>query len=413
MNVLSRTLAPLVLLVACFGLSSCYTQLGAAETNRSDRYRVPAATAASTAQPATEAPAVTGQTAHVGVDYTLEEPVYDGEAAYQDALADGVYRSEYEDDVQVTRYHYDESYYDSYDYYGSDYGGYVPYYDAYAPYYYPHRWQWYYLYSPYYPAPRWAYGFDPFFDLHYRHGWGWSFGITFGSPYYYRPYYSPFYHDPFYSPYYYGYGPSYASYNHGYYHGYYDGYYAGGGYYGSGHYGGGIRNNGPRGSIRSALGGERTRRRALMAYADDRTDRVLLDSPLGIRSVTALANDTRQHVLAQSESVRAPVRAEPSTRTRDRVTDLPVRAEPSVRTDTPVRDLPTRAGEATTRTPETRVPSTRAPETRTPSTRAPETRAPQTRTPRAEEAPERRLGRPSRWSAPASPPNAAKATPTP
>lgn len=370
MNALSRTFSLAALLVAAFGLSSCYTQLGATEPARSDRYR--------TAAPAAEAT----PTAPVGLRYETDEPVYE-EEYYEEGT--------YGDDVQVTRYRYDDDVYDRRDYYGGSYGGYYsydPYYD-YAPYYYSSRWRWHHLYSPYYPAPAWAYAYDPFFDLRWRRGWGWSVSISFGSPYYHRPYYSPYYYDPFFSPYYYGYSPHYAGYARGYHRGYYDGYYYGGGRsYAGGSYGT-IRGRSPRGSIRSALDAGGTRRRALMAYADSRNDGgALLDSPLGVRSVRALANDSRQHVLAGNESVRSALRTGATART-GRVTDRAAPA-PSGRLATP------RATTDDDRAPAVRMPSARstgqaAPAlTREPADRSATTRQPATR-------PERRLGRPSRW----------------
>src|SRR5690606_38269446 len=194
MTALSRMFTLAAVLAASLALSSCYTQLGSAESVRSDHARTSAR--AASAQAGAEAPTWTGQTAQLGLRYEVEEPVY--EEGYEVEYYEGETYAEGErgyDDVQVTRYRYDEDYYDSYDYYGSSYGGYVdPYYVAYAPYYYSPRWRWYYLYSPYYPAPSWAYGYDPFFDLHYRHGWGWGLSISFGSPYYYRPYYSPYHY---------------------------------------------------------------------------------------------------------------------------------------------------------------------------------------------------------------------------
>ena len=188
-----------------------------------------------------------------GDGYYAEEGGYYDEGTYEGEPAGGY------DDVQVTRYRYDDEVYDaSYyndGYYGGGYYGGIPYYYvSYAPYYQSHRWRWHYLYSPFYPAPAWAYHYDPFFDIRYRSGWSIGISFTFGSPFY-GGYYSPFYYDPFYGSYYgYGYSPVfYGGYHHGYHdgyvNGYYNGYYAGSYHGGSSH--GGIRNGGPRGSIRS------------------------------------------------------------------------------------------------------------------------------------------------------------------
>lgn len=435
MNVLARSLSSVVLLATCFGLSGCYTQLGQ-EPSRSDRYRIPAQPAAqpsTQAEPTAEAsaPTWTGQ-ARVGLGYEAggeraqgDYAEYYGDEAYADETrAEGYYGDGealgegYYDDVQVTRYRYDDAAYSNYDeygdydYYGGSYGYdryYDPYYVSYAPYYYPHRWQWYYLYSPYYPAPRWAYAYDPYFDVRYRRGW--SVSVHIGSPYSYRPYYDPFYCDPFYSSYYYGYRTTYASYAHGYNNGYYDGYYSGGGYYGGGGYYSTARVRSPRGSVRSAIGRDHTRRRALLAYADESNDRVLLDSPLGVRNVRALSNDARQHVLAQTAAQTRVTRT--ATRTTTRTTDRTARVTGRTRAGEDVQVRPgrtkDRVGDRTADRTTDRIalPRGRDLVTRETGTSSTTRVSPRSeRTPRATDTasrPKRRLGRPSRWSDDAKP----------
>src|SRR6056297_2638024 len=134
MNALSRSLAVLVLVASCFGLSSCYTQLAAADSPRgtTDGYRIPADRTAQSAPAAQNeaAPPAWNGAARVGlghgVDYA-EDDYVEGEYAeegyrddyrYEDGYGqddgyytEGTYGSSY-DDVQVTRYRYEDEYYE-------------------------------------------------------------------------------------------------------------------------------------------------------------------------------------------------------------------------------------------------------------------------------------------------------------
>ncbi|MEL6612975.1 MAG: hypothetical protein AAFQ53_12830, partial [Bacteroidota bacterium] len=219
---LSSLLPALSLALMALLLSGCYTQLA----NASDRYDRRPTYSPRYEDPKTDArdqgyadegyataPVEDAEplSARVGV----QAPVYtEGEVYGQDAYAtdgyaeegyvgdgyydEGTYEGGYgEDDVNVTRYYYeDENVYYEDAYHGGSYGG--GYYDSYygRGYHRPYRWS---RWRPLWYRPAWAFHdpllwdpffYDPFFhDPFYRPGFSVSFSFGFGRGFYHRPFY--------------------------------------------------------------------------------------------------------------------------------------------------------------------------------------------------------------------------------